>query len=92
MVCSFWPADPLLPDDSKITHTRDVSFKPEMYYQWSTYRLENLAARCMDMAKQIQKKHDEKKTYDEAVVDPKQFESWAKEQVAYLTRTYEHMV
>ncbi|KAI1625869.1 hypothetical protein EDD37DRAFT_692877 [Exophiala viscosa] len=29
-VCSWWPADPLLYDDSKIANTRDVSFKPEI--------------------------------------------------------------
>ena len=91
MVCSWWPADPLLYDDSKIANTRDVSFKPEMYYQWSTYRLEALAARCLAKAKELHEKHETKSKYSESVVDPAEFATWAKEQMAFLERTYDHM-
>ncbi|KIW44967.1 uncharacterized protein PV06_03396 [Exophiala oligosperma] len=91
MVCSWWPADPLLYDDSKISHTRDVSYKPEMYYQWTTYRLEVLAARCLEKAKQLHQKHENKKDYSEVVVEPQQFAEWAKEQIAFFERTYDHV-
>jgi hypothetical protein len=84
--------DPLAYDDSKITHTRDVSYKPEMYYQWSTYRLETLAARCTDMAAKLREKHDKKQKYEEEVVDVEAFKVWAEEQIAYFERTAEHMV
>ncbi|KAL2430493.1 hypothetical protein ABEF95_009051 [Exophiala dermatitidis] len=91
MVCSWWPADPLLHDNSKIANTRDVSFKPEMYYQWATYRLENIAARCLAKAKEYREKHESKENYSDAVVDPQEFAEWAKEQIAYFERTYDHM-
>ncbi|KAJ9496912.1 hypothetical protein LTR67_005598 [Exophiala xenobiotica] len=91
MVCSWWPADPLLYDDSKISHTRDVSYKPEMYYQWITYRLEVLAARCLEQAKKLHEKHENKKDYAEAVIEPQDFAAWAKEQIAFFERTYDHV-
>ena len=92
MVCSFWPADPLLREDSKLVNTRSISLKPEMYYQWATYRLDTLAARFQDTAKNLREKHRQRKLYGEEVVDLAEFAKWAKEQVAYLERTYDHMV
>lgn len=91
MVCSFWPADPLLEDDSKLVNTRNISCKPEMYYQWTTYRLETLAARFLDTAKKLHEKHKQRKLYGEQVLDLEDFTKWAKDQVAYLERTYDHM-
>jgi hypothetical protein len=62
-----------------------------MYYQWATYRLETLAARCLEKAKELHHKHETKADYSEAVVSPDEFAVWAKEQIAFFERTYEHI-
>ncbi|KAH8672369.1 hypothetical protein BGZ61DRAFT_497527 [Ilyonectria robusta] len=53
IVTSFRPRDPTLADETTNANVRGESHLTELFYQWSTYRLDNLAKRANIMASEL---------------------------------------
>ncbi|KAK3061300.1 hypothetical protein LTS18_006580 [Coniosporium uncinatum] len=101
IVTSFRPRDPLLTDSSTCMNVRPVSLLPEMYYQWTTYRLKLLSERFKHEAKLLDQKYAEAVARmdsagrpghcSEAVVDLEQLTKWMDNQMRYMKQTMYEM-
>jgi hypothetical protein len=60
IVTSFRPKNPLLLDDMTNMNVRDKSHLSELYYQWTTYRLEVMAERARLAAEALREVYDQK--------------------------------
>lgn len=100
VVTSFRPRNPTLPDETTNMNIRNKSHLTELYYQWTTYRLDVLAQRAQIAADALRKRYDENvaRTDPEGkkglcrveTVDVAEVERWIKEQVRYMEqRLYE---
>ncbi|KAJ5215215.1 uncharacterized protein N7498_001622 [Penicillium cinerascens] len=94
LVTSFRPRSPLLVDDSSLINVRTKSLLPELYYQWSHYRLRLLSERFKHEAKSLED------SYSRAVqkcdlegrlghctietIDVEALTCWMKEQMRYI--------
>ena len=50
IVCSFVPADPLLPDNSLLSAGRRNSQLPELFHDWAEYRLARVGHKAIRLA------------------------------------------
>ncbi|KAH7131705.1 hypothetical protein B0J13DRAFT_587927 [Dactylonectria estremocensis] len=101
IVTSFRPRDPTLADETTNANVRCESHLTELFYQWSTYRLDTLATRTNIMAMALRKRYAEnvKKSDDEAqpgmcrveTVNFDEMRSWVEEQIKYLQQTMYEM-
>lgn len=101
IVTSFRPRDPTLVDETTNKNIRNKSHLSELYYQWTTYRLDVLAARATVTAEEIRKKYEEnvKKSANDGkkglcrveTVNVAEFEKWAEQQMSYLQETLHEM-
>ncbi|KAL2219066.1 hypothetical protein M432DRAFT_638677 [Thermoascus aurantiacus ATCC 26904] len=97
IVTSFRPRDPTLLDETTNANVRNKSHLTELYYQWTTYRLEVLAERARIAVEALRKKYEEnvKKTDEEGkkglcrveTVNVAEMEKWANEQINYIKQT-----
>lgn len=101
IVTSFRPRDPTLPDETTNANIRNKSHLTELYYQWTTYRLDVLAERARiaatalreRYAKAIEESGAEGKPGDCRVetVNVAEVEKWANEQILYIQQTLHEM-
>lgn len=101
IVTSFRPRDPTLLDDTTNKHTRDESNLTELYYQWTTYRLDVLAQRARIAVEALREKYAENVRDSDKegkpgmcrreTVNIADVEKWVREQVNYLQVTLEEM-
>ncbi|OAP64270.1 hypothetical protein AYL99_00242 [Fonsecaea erecta] len=100
IVASFRPRDPVLLDDSSLMNVRNKSRLPEMYYQWTSYRLHLLAERFRLEAEKLDavyRKAIENTDQGKAgacnidVVDVENLEKWMEKQMRYMRRTMSEM-
>lgn len=100
IVTSFRPKDPTKLDETTNANIRNKSHLTELYYQWTTYRLDVLAQRAQIAAEELRKKYN--KNVQETdngqhglcrvqTVDVKEVEEWAKQQIKYLQETLYEM-
>lgn len=101
IVTSFRPRNPNLLDESTNMNVRNKSCLPELYYQWTTYRLDVLAQRARTAADLIHERYqanviasDSEKKPGHCTIDSvntKEVEEWVQEQIAYLQQTLHEM-
>ena len=87
MVTSFRPKSPTLRDDTVLTTVRAVSNLPELYYQFSEYRLAILEERIRNQLKQLREMKSGGGRWD-----TKSMKNFLKEQEIFLGRTNMEMV
>jgi hypothetical protein len=88
-------------DDTTNANVRNKSHLSELYYQWTTYRLEVLAERARLGALALREKYAqnvEKSDNDGKsglcrieTVNIKEVEEWAREQIKYIEQTLHEM-
>ncbi|KAI9730912.1 MAG: hypothetical protein M1818_007986 [Claussenomyces sp. TS43310] len=101
IVTSFRPKDPKLVDDSSLVNIRNKSQLSEIYYQWTRYRLRNLAKRINGLVDDLDAKYawniektdsDKKRGFCKAdTVDVLDLEKWSKLQIDFLQKTLYEM-
>ncbi|CAM1509679.1 Fc.00g000140.m01.CDS01 [Cosmosporella sp. VM-42] len=101
IVTSFRPRDPTLLDETTHLNIRYVSQLSELFYQWTTYRLDNLAKRASIISNKLKEEYAQnvKKSDDEAkagmcrveTVNYEDMKKWAEEQINYLQQTIYEM-
>jgi hypothetical protein len=101
IVTSFRPKNPELVDDMTNANIRNKSHLSELYYQWTTYRLEVLAERARRVADTLHQRyynHVKKSDPDGKpglcrveTVDYEEVERWANEQIKYIQQTLYEM-
>jgi hypothetical protein len=101
VVTSFRPKNPLLIDDTTNANVRGKSHLPELYYQWTQYRLNNLAERCRLAAEELRERYQ--KNVEESdpegkpglclveTVNVKEVEEWAGKQIKFIQDTIYEM-
>ncbi|CAE6512072.1 unnamed protein product [Rhizoctonia solani] len=93
MVTSYRAKDVMLPDDSVLTTIRPMSNWNELYYEWSTYRLDLLSERFKQKSEAFKKqRRDGQGPWGEEVVKKDEFKAWCREQIKYLQTTIDEMV
>jgi hypothetical protein len=88
-------------DETTHANVRGVSQTSELFYQWATYRLDNLAERASIMANALRDKYAEnvKKSDREAqpgmcrieTVNVDEMKMWVEKQIEYLQQTVYEM-
>ncbi|KAF2108028.1 hypothetical protein BDV96DRAFT_556853 [Lophiotrema nucula] len=101
IVTSFRPKNPALVDDTTNANVRNKSHLTELYYQWTTYRLDVLAERARIAAAALRDRYDKnvKESDKEGkqglcrveTVDVVEVEGWAEEQIKYIQQTLHEM-
>lgn len=101
IVTSFRPRDPTLVDDMTNRNVRNKSQLSELYYQWSTYRLEVLAQRALKARDALRERYVQNVAATDGqgkhglcrveTVDMDEMEKWVKCQVEYLEQTLYEM-
>jgi len=96
-VTSFRPKDPILPDSSVLDQIRKHSIHTEIYKQYTIYRLKVLEARTQAKIRELEEKYAEN-TRDgsswrcfKETVNPKDLDTWVREQGDYLRITVEQV-
>ncbi|KAB5588711.1 hypothetical protein CTheo_7846 [Ceratobasidium theobromae] len=93
MVTSYRAKDVMIKDDSVLTTIRPMANWNELYYEWSTYRLDLLSERFKLKSEQFRKKRgDGQGPWGEEVVKKEDFKAWCREQIKYLQTTIDEMV
>ncbi|KAI7553127.1 hypothetical protein KC331_g1438 [Hortaea werneckii] len=101
IVTSFRPRDPTLVDDMTNRNVRNKSQLSELYYQWSTYRLEVLAQRALKARDGLRERYAQNVAATDGqgkqglcrveTIDMDEMEKWVKCQVEYLEQTLYEM-
>jgi hypothetical protein len=101
IVTSFRPKNPLLPDETTNANTRDKSHHTELYYQWTTYRLDVMAQRARLAAEALRERYEKniKETDPEGIkgmcrantVNVGEVRDWSEEMIKYIRATLYEM-
>lgn len=101
IVTSFRPKDPTLLDETTNMNIRNKSHLTELYYQWTTYRLDVLAQRAQIAADTHRKRYEENCKNSDSdgrlglcrveTVNVAEVEKWANEQISYMQQTLHEM-
>lgn len=101
IVTSFRPRNPTLLDETTNMNIRNKSHLTELYYQWTTYRLEVLAQRAQIAADAFRERYElnvarsdpegKKGSCRVETVDVAEVENWIKAQVQYMEQTLHEM-
>lgn len=101
IVTSFRPRDPTLLDETTNSNVRNKSHLTELYFQWTTYRLDVLAQRAQIAAKSLREKYEKNVSESDPegkkglcrveTVDVKQIEAWVEDQMKYMKETLHEM-
>ncbi|RMZ84865.1 hypothetical protein DV736_g6587, partial [Chaetothyriales sp. CBS 134916] len=101
VVTSFRPKDPTLLDETTNANIRNKSHLTELYYQWTTYRLEVIAQMALFAKKQLEGRY--KKNVEETdpegkpglcrreTVNIEGMNEWGHEQIEYIRQTLHKM-
>ena len=101
VVTSFRPKNATLVDDTTNANIRNKSHLTELYYQWTQYRLDNLAERCRLAAEELRERY--KKNVEESdpegkpgqclveTVNVKEVQEWAEKQIKFIQETVHEM-
>lgn len=97
IVTSFRPRSPLLVDDSSNMNIRTKSLLPELYYQWTAYRLRLLSERFQHEADALRRRYEDvvrkndpegKPGYcPEETVNVEELTRWMEDQMRYMRQT-----
>lgn len=101
IVTSFRPKNPLLVDDMTNKNIRNKSCLPELFYQWTTYRLDTIAQRAQLANKALQERYENnvKKSDPEGkpgmcrveTVNIEEVRQWTEDMIKYLQQTMHEM-
>ena len=101
IVTSFRPRDPTLVDDMTNLNIRNKSHLTELYYQWTTYRLDVLAKRAQIAANALRERYQENVRDSDPegkkglcrveTVNYDEVEKWIGEQISYMQQTLHEM-
>lgn len=97
IVTSFRPRNPSLPDDMTNMNIRNKSHLSELYYQWTTYRLDVLAQRARIAAEELRERYKGNVARSDPegkeglcrveTVRYEEVEGWVGEQIEYMQKT-----
>lgn len=97
VVTSFRPRNPALLDETTNANVREESHLTELYYQWTTYRLEVLAQRARIAVEALREKYAQNVRESDKegksglcrveTVNVAEVEKWVREQTVYLQQT-----
>lgn len=97
MVTSFRPKDPTLLDETTNANIRNKSNLAELYYQWTTYRLDVLAQRALIAKKELDERYRKnvQKTDPDGkpgmcrreTVNVEEVQKWGEAQIEYIRQT-----
>lgn len=98
---SFRPKDPLLLDETTNANVRNKSHLSELYYQWTTYRLDVIEQRARIAAESLRKKYANNIQLSDAegrpglcrveTVDVTEVQKWADGMIEYIRETLHEM-
>lgn len=101
IVTSFRPRDPSLVDDMTNMNIRNKSHLSELYYQWTTYRLDVLAERAQIAANALHERYEDNVRRSDPegkkglcrveTVEYAEVEKWVNEQMEYMRQTLHEM-
>lgn len=101
LVTSFRPRNPTLLDETTNMNIRNKSHLTELYYQWTTYRLDVLTQRAQIAADALRKRYEEnvKNSDPEGkkglcrveTVNVAEVEDWVNKQIEYMQQTLHEM-
>lgn len=101
IVTSFRPKDPLLPDESTNMNIRNKSHLTELYYQWTTYRLDVMAQRASIAAEALREKYRKNVAESDPegkaglcrveTVSLEEMQRWSDEMIDYIKKTLYEM-
>lgn len=101
IVTSFRPRDPMLVDETTNANIRNKSHLSELYFQWTTYRLDVLAERARIAAQALREKYEQNVQESDKegksglcrveTVNIAEIEKWANDQIAYIQQTLHEM-
>ncbi|KAF4947938.1 hypothetical protein FSARC_13857 [Fusarium sarcochroum] len=101
VVTSFRPKNPLLVDDTTNANVRNKSHLTELYYQWTTYRLEVMAQRAHSALAELQERYAKNVAESDSegkpglcrveTVSPEEINKWCGDMIKYLQDTTHEM-
>ncbi|CAI7604237.1 unnamed protein product [Penicillium pancosmium] len=101
IVTSFRPRNPTLLDETTNSNVRNKSHLTELYFQWTTYRLDVLAQRAHIAAKELREMYEKNVNASEPegkkglcqveTVDVNAVEAWVEVQMKYMKETLHEM-
>lgn len=101
IVTSFRPKNPLLVDDTTNANVRDKSHLTELYYQWTTYRLEVIAQRAQSAAQALKERYEKnvRESDNEGkkglcrveTVNFDEVQKWSEDMITYVQKTMYEM-
>lgn len=101
IVTSFRPKNPLLPDESTNMNIRNKSHLTELYYQWTTYRLDVMAQRASIAAEAMREKYQKNVAESDPegktglcrveTVSLEEMQRWSDEMIDYIKKTLYEM-
>lgn len=100
VVTAFRPKDPRLFDDSTHMNVRKQSRLPELYYQWTQYRLKLLSERFRLEQEELERRYQDavlkndqgmRGALNEGVVDVDELTKWMESQMRYMKKTVYEM-
>lgn len=101
IVTSFRPKNPLLVDDTTNKNVRNKSHLTELYYQWTTYRLDVISQRARIAAEALREKYAENVAKSDhegkaglcrvETVNREEVEKWSNEMMKYIQDTLSEM-
>ncbi|KAL2671613.1 hypothetical protein Neosp_014203 [[Neocosmospora] mangrovei] len=101
IVTSFRPKNPLLVDDTTNKNVRNKSHLTELYYQWTTYRLDVIAQRARIASDALKERYAKNVAESDAegkaglcrveTVSPEEIKKWSKEMIKYIQDTTKEM-
>ena len=101
IVTSFRPKNPVLVDESTNMNIRNKSHLTELYYQWSTYRLDVISQRARIAAETLKERYE--KAVQESdpegkkglcrveTVSQEEMQKWADDMIKYIQQTLYEM-
>ncbi|RSL83239.1 hypothetical protein CEP51_004665 [Fusarium floridanum] len=101
IVTSFRPKNPLLVDDTTNKNVRNKSHLTELYYQWTTYRLDVIAQRARIAADALKERYAKNVAESDAEGKPglcmvetvslEEIKKWSEEMIKYIQDTTKEM-
>lgn len=101
IVTSFRPKNPLLLDETTNANVRNKSHLSELYYQWTTYRLDVLAQRAQIAAKELRERYERNVRESDPegkpglcrvdTVNVDEVRTWCEAQMEYMRQTLHEM-
>lgn len=101
IVTSFRPRNPLLVDDTTNANVRNKSHLGELYYQWTTYRLEVVVQRARSALDTLQQRYAKNVAESDPegraglckaeTVSQEEIQKWCADMIKYLRDTTHEM-